>query len=226
MRRKNGQAEDFLQVSCENQGLRHRCRDVNRLAKQPSTQGVIMKKSFAAIASAIVLCSAPAFSFAAAPVASADPAVVKATRDMFEAMKVREMMTNMMAQMAQQMPAQGRMAAASAINGNPNLTPQQKAEQLKKADEDIQKSTAGMQRVFSDPTLVDDMIAEMVPLYAETYTLDEIRQLTAFYASPLGQKMQARMPELMSRSMQISQRVMMPRIQKALAQSQQAAAGK
>jgi hypothetical protein len=35
--------------------------------------------------------------------------------------------------------------------------------------------------------------------------------------------MQARMPELMSRSMEISQRVMMPRIQKAMAQSSQAA---
>jgi hypothetical protein len=226
MRRKIGLAEDFLQVSCENQVLRHRCHDVNRLAKQPSTQGVIMKKTFAAIASAIVLSSAPAFSLAAAPVASADPAVVKATQEMFTAMKVRDMMIKMMAQMAQQMPAQGRMAAAAAINGNPNLTPEQKAEQLKKAEEDIQKSTGRMQEVFSDPTMVDDMIAEMVPLYAETYTLDEIRQLTAFYASPLGQKMQAKMPELMNRSMQISQRVLMPRIQKAMAQSQQAAAGK
>jgi hypothetical protein len=182
-----------------------------------------MKKTFAAIASAIVLCSAPAFSLAAAPVASADPAVVKATREMFAAMKVRDMMTNTIAQMAQQMPAQGRMAAASAINADPKLSPEQKAEQLKKAEVDIQKASAQMQKVFGDPTLVDDMIAEMVPIYAETYTLDEIRQLTAFYASPLGQKLQAKMPELMSRSMQISQRVMMPRIQKALAESQQAA---
>lgn len=185
-----------------------------------------MKKTFTAIASAIVLCSASAYSLAAAPVASADPAVVKATREMFAAMKVRDMMTKMMAQMAQQMPAQGRAAASAAINGNPNLTPEQKAEQLKKAEEEIQKSAAGIQEVFSDPTLVDDMIAEMVPLYAETYTLDEIRQLTAFYASPLGQKMQATMPGLMSRSMEISQRVMMPRIQKVMAQRQQAAAGK
>jgi len=185
-----------------------------------------MQKPLATIATAMVLACASAFSYAAAPVASADPAVVQATKEMFTAMKVRDMMTKMMVQMAQQMPAQGRMAAAAAINGNPNLTPEQKAEQLKKADEEIQNSAARMQSVFADPTLVDDMLAEMVPLYAETYTLDEIRQLTAFYASPLGQKMQARMPELMNRSLQISQRVMMPRIQKAMAQSQQAAGGK
>jgi hypothetical protein len=218
-------SEDFLQVSCENQVLRHRCHDVNRLAKQPSTQGIIMQKPLAAVATAFVLTCASAFSYAAAPLASADPAVVNATKEMFAAMKVREMMTGMLVQMEQQMPAQGRAAAAAAINGNANLTPQQKADELKKADEAIRSSAAQMHAVFSDPTLVDDMVAEMVPLYAETYTLDEIRQLTAFYASPLGQKMQAKMPELMNRSMQISQRVMMPRIQKAMAQKQ-AAAGK
>jgi hypothetical protein len=185
-----------------------------------------MKKHLAVVASAFVLTCASAFSYAAAPVASADPAVVNATKEMFAAMKVREMMTGMLVQMEQQMPAQGHAAAAAAINGNANLTPQQKADELKKADEAIQSSAAQMHAVFSDPTLVDDMIAEMVPMYAETYTLDEIRQLTAFYASPLGQKMQANMPALMNRSMQISQRVMMPRIQKAMAQSRQAAAGK
>jgi hypothetical protein len=70
------------------------------------------------------------------------------------------------------------------------------------------------------------MLAEMVPLYADTYTLDEIRQLSAFYASPLGQKMLANMPKLMSRSMEISNRVMMPRMQKMMAQSAQSIVGK
>ena len=185
-----------------------------------------MKKSFAAIASAIVLTSASAFSQAAAPMASADPAVVAATKEMFAAMKVREMMGNMMAQMEQQMPAQAHAVAAAAINGNPKLTPEQKVEELKKAEVDIQTSVSKAHAVLGDPTLIDDMIAELVPLYAETYTLDEIRQLTAFYASPLGQKMQAKMPELMGRSMQISQRVMMPRLQKAMALSRADTAGK
>jgi hypothetical protein len=185
-----------------------------------------MKKTFAAVASAFILTCAPGLSFAAAPVPSADPAVVAATKQMFAAMKIREMMTNMMAQMEQQIPNQIRAAASAAINGNPQLTAEQKAEQLKQAEAAAQASVARAHSVFSDPTLVDDMIGEMVPLYAETYTLDEIRQLTAFYASPLGQKMQAKTPELMSRSMEISQRVMMPRIQKAMVQSHQAAGGK
>lgn len=184
-----------------------------------------MKKTFAAFASAIVLTCAPAFSQAAAPLPSADPAVVAATKDMLAALKVREMMNGMMARVEQQMPTQIRATMTAAINGNPNLTPEQKAAQLKKVDEQSADAAAQAHALFSDPTLVDDMIAEMVPMYAETYTLDEIRQLTAFYSSPLGQKMQANMPALMTRSMEISQRVMMPRIQKVMAQSH-AAAGK
>jgi hypothetical protein len=185
-----------------------------------------MKKSLAAFASVIVLCCAPAFSHAAAPVASADPAVVAATRDMLAALKVREMMTNMMASMEQQMPAQARAMMTARINADTKMSPQQKAEELKKVEQAVQAGAAQTHALFADPTLVDDMIAEMVPLYAETYTLDEIRQLTAFYTSPLGQKMQAKMPELMNRSIQISQRVMMPRIQKAMAASQQAGSSK
>jgi hypothetical protein len=56
------------------------------------------------------------------------------------------------------------------------------------------------------------MVALMVPLYASTYTVDEIRQLTAFYDSPLGQKMVAKSPELMDRSMQAAYKLMMPRV--------------
>jgi hypothetical protein len=185
-----------------------------------------MKKHVAALVSAIVLSCAPALSHAAAALPSADPAVVAATREMLGAMKVRDMMILAIASMEQQIPSQVRVSMTAAINGNPNLTPQQKAEQLKKVDEAMRTSAAQTHAMFSDPTLVDDMIAEMVPIYAETYTLDEIRQLTAFYSSPLGKKMQANMPMLMKRSMEASQRVMMPRIQKVMAQSQQAAAGK
>ncbi|MGB9108372.1 MAG: DUF2059 domain-containing protein [Telluria sp.] len=184
-----------------------------------------MKKTFAAFASAIVLTCAPAFS-QAAPLPSADPAVVAATREMFAAMNVHGMMTNMMRQMEAQIPAQTRAMMTAAINNNPALTPQQKAEQLTKVDEAAQAAASEAHALFSDPTLVDDIIAETLPLYAETYTLDEIRQLTAFYASPLGQKMQATMPMLMSRSMEVSQRVIMPRMQKLMAQRRQAAAGK
>jgi hypothetical protein len=48
--------------------------------------------------------------------------------------------------------------------------------------------------------------------------VDELRQMTALYRSPLGQKMLATMPQLMAECAEISNRVMMPRVQKTLVQ--------
>lgn len=184
-----------------------------------------MKKSLAAIASAIVVtCSSAAF--AATPVPSADPAVVAATKQMMASMKIRDVMLASLKQADQQMPAQMAASMNAMIDSDATLSTEKKAEAHKKLQEALPTLTAQMHGVFSDPTLVDDMLAEMVPLYAETYTLDEIRQLSKFYASPLGQKMLANMPALMTRSMEISNRVMMPRVQKMMAQSAQSIVGK
>src|SRR6478735_9399171 len=76
---------------------------------------------------------------------------------------------NRLAQMEQRMPAQMRSTMTASINGNPNLSADQKAEQLKKLDEATKAAAVQAHALFADPTLVDDMIAEMVPLYAETY---------------------------------------------------------
>ncbi|PQO93613.1 DUF2059 domain-containing protein [Massilia phosphatilytica] len=184
-----------------------------------------MKKSLAAIASAIVVTCSPA-AFAATPVSSADPAVVAATKQMLASMKIRDVMLASLKQADQQMPAQMAASLNAMIDSDTTLSAEKKAEAHKKLQEALPTVTAQTHAIFADPTLVDDMLAEMVPLYAETYTLDEIRQLSAFYASPLGQKMLANMPTLMSRSMEISQRVMMPRIQKMMAQSAHSIVGK
>lgn len=49
------------------------------------------------------------------------------------------------------------------------------------------------------------MVARMAPLYAESYTHEEIRQLLAFYQSPVGRKTVSLMPRLMARSQRIGQ---------------------
>ena len=184
-----------------------------------------MKKTLAAIASAFVVTCAPA-AFAATPAPSADPAVVAATREMMASMKMRDVMLASMRQVDAQMPAQLRASMSASIDAAPDMSAEQKAGAHRKLDAALPALTAQMHATLTDPTLIDDILAEMVPLYAESYTLDEIRQLAAFYASPLGQKMLANMPTLMSRSMEISNRVMMPRIQKMMAQSAQGIVGK
>ena len=47
---------------------------------------------------------------------------------------------------------------------------------------------------------------EFVKLYTELYNEGEIREMVKFYGTPLGQKMQATMPQLMARSAEISQK--------------------
>lgn len=59
----------------------------------------------------------------------------------------------------------------------------------------------------------DDFLSEVAQVYADVFTLEEIEAVAEFYRTPVGRKMLDRMPELMQRSMEISQRMvadMMP----------------
>ncbi len=181
-----------------------------------------MKKRLVAIASVILVSCAPPAAFAApvvVPVAAPalDPAVVAATREMLAAMKMRDVMTASLRQAEQQMPFQMQASLLGAIDGDTRMNAEEKAEARARVKASLPRLVDQMRTLFADPTLVDAMVGEMVPLYAGTYTLGEVRQLAAFYASPLGQKMLANMPKLMQQTMEISNRVMMPRIQKIMA---------
>ncbi len=50
---------------------------------------------------------------------------------------------------------------------------------------------------FLNEIKVDDLVQLVVPVYEKYYSESEIDQLTAFYKSPLGQKMVASMPTMM-----------------------------
>jgi hypothetical protein len=51
----------------------------------------------------------------------------------------------------------------------------------------------------------DDLLYQMIPIYDRYYTHDEIKQLIAFYGSPLGRKMVEVAPSIMQESMAIGQ---------------------
>jgi hypothetical protein len=57
----------------------------------------------------------------------------------------------------------------------------------------------------------------MLNAYVDVYSEEELRELNEFYASPLGQKFIAKMPELMDATMRMTQDMMqafIPRMQK------------
>ncbi|TNE78792.1 MAG: DUF2059 domain-containing protein [Gammaproteobacteria bacterium] len=62
-------------------------------------------------------------------------------------------------------------------------------------------------KAFYEQYLSYDAIREdLIDLYAEAFTLEEIQQITAFYRTPAGAKAMRLAPELFQKGMQIGQR--------------------
>ena len=172
-----------------------------------------MKKFLAAFAAVIAMAGAAPV-HAAAP--AVDPQISAAVRSMFESMKYRELMKATFAQMEAGLPQNMRAGAAAAINNDPQLDAKAKEVKLAELDKAIPKVGAALHTLFADPALMEEMLDAMVPLYASTYTLEEVRQMNTFYQSPVGQKMLATTPKLMGEGMAIGNQVMAPRINKLM----------
>jgi hypothetical protein len=170
-----------------------------------------MKKFVLALSTAAALAAFPSFALAAP---AADPQATAAVNAMFEAMEMRKNMVAMYAGMQQAMPAMLRQQIVGMIQADPKRTPEQKQEAIAKADKMVPVVAQELGKIVNDPTLIDEMMKEMVPLYADNYTVDEIKQLTAFYQSPIGRKSMALAPKLNAEGMALGQRVVLPRLAK------------
>lgn len=189
-----------------------------------------MKKLFIALSTAAVLAGLPALAWAsteldaAAPAphgaaaaaphgaAAADPQTTAAVKAMLEAMEMRKVMAMSFSDMERALPTMLRSQAVSLIQSDTSMNAQQKGEAVARIDRALPAASKTVARIFKDPSLIDDMVAEMVPLYAKTFTTAEIKELTAFYRTPLGRKMMANMPRLSAESMAISHKVVTPRL--------------
>lgn len=168
----------------------------------------------------IVLALCTAFAFAlpvhAQTTAPIDPAATAAVKELLTAMKFREMMVASFEQINKNMPAIMEQSAVAAIEKNATMSDTEKAAKIVQARRDIPQAAAAFSSTFSDPALLDELVAETIPLYARHFTAAEIRQLAVFYKTPVGAKMLATMPQIMNESMQISQKIVLPRIGAAI----------
>ena len=174
-----------------------------------------MKKFLLALSTAATLSAFPSFALAA------DTPAVAATKAMFDAMEIRKNMNAMYAEMQKSMPTLLRQQAVAMIEADPKLDAEQKKQAIAKAEQTLPGVAQAMSKIFNDQTLIDQMIDEMVPLYTSNYTVEEIRQLTAFYKSPVGRKMMALTPKLAAEGMAIGQRIMNPRLGKLMQDAMQ-----
>jgi hypothetical protein len=172
-----------------------------------------MKKFVLALSAAAAFAASPSFVLAAP---AADPQTTAAVKQMLDAMEMRKNMLAMYAEMQKAMPAILRQQAVGMIQADPKLNAEQKKEAVAKVDKMLPGVSQSVGKIFNDPTLVDEMITEMVPLYANNYTTAEIKQLTAFYQTPVGRKMMALAPKLSAEGMAIGQRVVTPRLGKLM----------
>lgn len=78
------------------------------------------------------------------------------------------------------------IAAGEVLKSVNNMTPEQ-VERINKTTHEYMLEMAGD---------LDDLIDEMIPIYAKFFTHDEILQMVAFYETPLGKKTIEVMPEL------------------------------
>ena len=156
----------------------------------------------------------PAVPAAASVATAVDPAADKAVRELLAAMKYRDLLNAAFVSMQKNIPTMILQMATASINANTALSDVERKAALERATKGVPDAVTAVTAIVSDPKLIDEMITEIVPLYARHFTVTEIKAMTVFYKSPAGSKMLQTMPRVTQESMQISQKVLMPRIQK------------
>jgi hypothetical protein len=175
-----------------------------------------MKTCFATLVCALAFScfSTGAHAESAPAAAKLDPALLQDARRLMDAIKFRELTMLSMQQTEELIPAQIDALVQNMVQNDATLSAEQKQRAMEHIGELKQAFAAQVHGLFADPALVDEMVAELEPVYAQAYTREEMRKLTAFYRSPLGQKMLASMPKLMVAGMGVSNRLTLPRMEK------------
>jgi len=78
----------------------------------------------------------------------------------------------------------------------------------------LKKYTTKMFEMFEEELSWEKMKDEYIDIYVRTYTEDEIKAISDFYKTPVGQTLIEKMPKLMQESIAITQRNMQGYIQK------------
>lgn len=187
-------------------------------------------RSLTIVAAAVA--AAPSFAVAqtaptpVATAAAASPQANAAVKELLDAMDVRKMMAASFAEMEKALPQMMRAQMTAVINADPGADAEKKKAALAKVEQVLPVASQAINRMFKDPALIDEMMVEIAPLYARNYTVAELKELTAFYRTPLGRKMMALSPRLSAESMAIGQRIVAPRLNGMMQEVMQSAQGK
>jgi uncharacterized protein len=138
-----------------------------------------------------------------------------------ELLKEMDMKANMeksFAMIKKMMPAQMERMKQTMEKSTAGATGSKKGpkEMVDKATDAAAKVSSKMMDEMTKELSWDNIKDEYVTLYAETFTEEDLRGLVAFYKSPAGRAFTKKQPELMRRSMELTQKHMlqwMPKMQ-------------
>ncbi len=155
--------------------------------------------------------STPAPAAAPAPVV-VTPEARAAIKELFDVMSTKENLGKTFAAMSQTLAPQMAQAMNQQIEANATLTPELKAKVRSGMNEPFSNAVKDAQGIVTSPKLVDETIEKMYPIYAKYYTVAEIKQLVAFYKSPIGAKTLTAMPAAINESLQAGVQAFQPRV--------------
>ncbi|MBU3077717.1 DUF2059 domain-containing protein [Sphingomonas quercus] len=145
-----------------------------------------------------LVCAVPALAQtpAAAPAARpADPATAALARELVATMGLRQTMQATMDRTLADLRAGNAISAQLDRNANIRL---ERAKNPQAWDAAIgrigAKQAAMMQKVLTD--MQPEIEARSIQIYANNFTAAELRELLAFYRTPLGKKITSRLPEI------------------------------
>ncbi|HEY9104112.1 DUF2059 domain-containing protein [Chitinimonas sp.] len=134
----------------------------------------------------------------------------QAIQELIEVMNLKALGPQMLAQISAQSGALMKQGAVAAIEQDKRLNPAQRQAALSKVEQELPE----LEKAFNDSLAKFDMGGLMQEVmygtYSKYFETAEIQDITAFYRSSTGQKMLAKMPQIMQESMQISMARMGP----------------
>jgi len=127
--------------------------------------------------------------------------------ELLSLMNVQETIEKSFAMIKQMIPAQ--MEKVKQVTGQTNMPA------------NVSGQTDKMMDMMALELSWDKMKEDYITLYADTFTEEELKGIIAFYKSPAGQAFIKKQPELMKRSMEMSQKAMLQIMPKILAMTKE-----
>ena len=140
------------------------------------------------------------------------PETRAAIKELLDITHVRESLKRTYLSMGQSLPQQMAQAMNRSIEDNASLSAEQKQQVRERMNKSFEGAVKEAMQIVQDPKVVDDTLEKVYPIYAKAFTPAEIRQITAFYKTPIGGKVITTMPQVFNDTLVVGFSVFQPRL--------------